>query len=80
MAFGTELVDKIDEGDTNVQELIDEYDNDELLVIRRFRTNAEKQAYFRGVQDNYGYEAYACVNELDPKLARKFLKLHSKNK
>lgn len=73
MAFGTEVVRAIEDAESpeEQQAVIKEYQNGELIVVKKFNTLQEKKAYLQGINDSYGYEAFMNIGYAYPAFAKK---------
>lgn len=69
MAFGTEVVKGLENAEKRLA-VIKEYKDTDMLIVNRFKTKAEKQAYLRGINHAYGYEAYQEYPELTKTLLK----------
>ena len=73
MAFGREVVRAIyDAGSSEEQKaILEEYQDTDQIVVKKFNTLQEKKAYLQGVNDCYGYEAYMDIGYECPDFAKK---------
>ena len=71
-AFGSEVNRKLEDAETREEfdAILEEYGDTEQLVVRKFNTQAEKDAYTLGLCDNYGNEAFCNINREYPAFAK----------
>lgn len=73
MAFGTEVVRAIEDAKSSEEqkEVLEEYQDTDLIVVKKFNTLQEKKAYLWGVNDCYGNEAFMDIDYHYPAFAKK---------
>ena len=72
-AFGSEVNRKLEDAVSREEfdAILEEYGDTDMLVVRRFNTQAEKDAYTLGLCDNYGNEAFCNINREYPVFAKR---------
>ncbi len=72
-AFGSEVNRKLEDAESGEEfdAILEEYGDTDMLVVRRFNTQAEKDAYTLGLCDNYGNEAFCNINREYPAFAKR---------
>lgn len=72
-AFGSEVNHKLEDAESGEEfdAILEEYGDTDMLVVRRFNTQAEKDAYTLGLCDNYGNEAFCNINREYPAFAKR---------
>ena len=73
MAFGTEVVRAIlnAESPEDQKAILEEYQDTDQIVVKKFNTLQEKIAYLQGVKDCYGNEAFMDIGYECPDFAKK---------
>ena len=72
MAFGNGITRALEdvESPEDVRRLLGEYLETDALVIRKFRTKAERKAYLQGIQDCYGWDKFIDICQEYPRIAK----------
>ena len=73
MAFGTEVVRAIQNAESPEEQkaILEEYQDSDQIIVKKFNTLQEKKAYLQGINDCYGYGAFMDIGYEYPALAKK---------